>query len=140
MLNYRAQSVAQLKEFVERNNIKMGDPSGKYSSFIKNDYLAAIIKHLDSLPAKGFNPYEWFLIGSRDKCCIAVAPGTKYCYLHECRILHGKSILAPCKKCGGGTKTKSRLCTRCNLKIFKKKTTGSSNYKKLRSGNERAGR
>ena len=28
MVNYRAQSLAQLKEFVEQNNIQMGEPSG----------------------------------------------------------------------------------------------------------------
>ena len=30
----------------------MGDPRVKYGRFIKNDYLAAIIKHLDSLQPK----------------------------------------------------------------------------------------
>ena len=52
MVNYRAQSLAQLKEFAERNNIKMGEPSGKYCRMLKNDYLTAIIIYLDSLPPK----------------------------------------------------------------------------------------
>ena len=77
MVNYRAQKLAQLKQFVEKNNIKMGDPSGMNGGFIKTDYLAAITKHLDSLfihvPPKKIFWCEWFLISLRDKCCMAVA-------------------------------------------------------------------
>ena len=56
MLSYRAHSIAQLQEFVERNNIHMGEPSGINGR--KNDYLAAIVIHSDSLPPKSIIPCE----------------------------------------------------------------------------------
>ena len=88
---------------------------------LKTIYLVAIIKHFESLPLKCIIPYEWLLIGSRDKCCVAVAHGDKYFYLHEWRIRCEKSIPAPCTGCGVGTKTKSYLCTRCDLGYWKKR-------------------
>ena len=110
MVNYRAMNSTQLKEFINRENIKLGEPSAKYGRFIKNDYLVTIIKDLDSFPLQNIVPCEWLSIGSLNKWRMQSVRGDKYCYLHEWRIRCEKSISAPCKKCGVGTKTKSRLC------------------------------
>ena len=71
MENYWTKSVSQLKEFVKQNNIQMGEPSGKYGSLIKTDYLEAIKTYLYSLASKSIiKPIlcEWLLMSSTDKC------------------------------------------------------------------------
>ena len=68
MANYSAWSVEQLKEFIERNNIWTGCPSGKWGGLIRNDYLVAIKKLSDSLTPKSIIPCEWRLVGSTERC------------------------------------------------------------------------
>ena len=68
MAIYWKKSVQELKEFVERENILMGEPSGTYGRLLKIDYLAAIKNYFDYLPPKSIIPGEWLLVGSVERC------------------------------------------------------------------------
>ena len=113
MVNYSAQSVAQLKDFVLNNNIRMASLSGKWGGLIRSDYLFAIKQWSDSLPSESIILCEWFLVNSTERCGRPSSLGGNVCSLHIGRIRTGKSPPVHSVKCSRGTKSKTRICTRC---------------------------
>ena len=108
MENHWIKSVQELKDFVERNNIKMGENS----RLTKPDYQAAIKSYLYSLASKSIIPCEWLLlVGSKKENRRPSVLGAIFSTLHQYRIRMGKSVSVKCVKCSKGTKT-NRDCAR----------------------------
>ena len=109
MDNFWIKRIQQLEDFVERNNIRMGEPSGKYSRLIKTDYIVAIKNWSDS--PKSIITCERLLVDSITKCRGPSVLGAKFYAMHQYRIRAGKPPLVQCGKCSRGTKT-NRDCAR----------------------------
>ena len=75
MENYGKMSIQQLKEIVERHNIKIVQPSGVNGRLLRIDYLASITIHLKI--AHSTIPREWRLAWR----LLRVGRRIHYCYL-----------------------------------------------------------
>ena len=69
---------------------------------------------------KRYNRCAWLYIKAHNTCgksCI-----NDFCSVHRAKIRAGSIIPAPCRRCGAGCQTQSRLCVDCKSNLIHRKT------------------